>query len=281
MTDAKLREQQPSSSAATSSVATQVATNATTRRALVARNVRAIGVLAASAALAKLLAPTRAFALAPPPCFQKGTKIETVLGERKVEDLAVGDLLPTQFGGVRPIQWIARARRTKEAGRPWKEHARPIRIKRSALAMDVPHSDLFVTSEHALLIDGSLVCARRLINGTTIAPFADDACDELEFFHIKLATHDVIYAEGAPCETLLSVDEAASNFAEYLRIHGAPATPDVPCAPIYGRGALTEITSRLRRLMSPGLGAEPVDLICDRLEQRASERLTPPCKSVD
>ena len=33
-------------------------------------------------------------------CFLKGTKIQTVEGERKVEDLAIGDLLPTMFGGL-------------------------------------------------------------------------------------------------------------------------------------------------------------------------------------
>ena len=37
-------------------------------------------------------------------CFLKGTKIRTADGDRKVEDLAVGDLLPTVFGGVCPIQ---------------------------------------------------------------------------------------------------------------------------------------------------------------------------------
>jgi hypothetical protein len=36
----------------------------------------------------------------------------------------------------------------------------------------------------------------------------------LEFFHIKLERHDVIYAEGTPTETLLEVDESAANFAE-------------------------------------------------------------------
>ena len=41
-------------------------------------------------------------------CFLKGTKIQTAEGERKVEDLAIGDLLPTMFGGLRPVQWIGR-----------------------------------------------------------------------------------------------------------------------------------------------------------------------------
>jgi hypothetical protein len=39
------------------------------------------------------------------------------------------------------------------------------------------------------------------VNGTTIALHdAGDAC-ELEYFHIKLQSHDIIDAEGAPCET--------------------------------------------------------------------------------
>ena len=41
-------------------------------------------------------------------CFLRGTKIRTADGERKIEDLAIGDLLPTMFGGLRPVQWIGR-----------------------------------------------------------------------------------------------------------------------------------------------------------------------------
>jgi hypothetical protein len=245
-----------------------VAMQLPTRRALLTRNIKAIGALAATAAAARVLAPMRA-AAHPIGCFLSGTRIETVPGDRAVEDLAVGDLLPTVFGGTQPIQWLARFRRRKETGKPWKRHALPVCIKRSALAPDVPRKDLYVTGEHALFIDGVLVSAARLINGTTIVPFASDACDEMEFFHIKLATHDVICAEGAPCETLLSVDETVSNFAEYFRAYGTPVTPEVRCAPIYGRGARAEIKSRLRRLLSPGLGAEPIDIISDRLEGRA------------
>ena len=38
-----------------------------------------------------------------PNCFLKGTRIWTIGGERAVEDLAVGDLLPTHSNGLRPI----------------------------------------------------------------------------------------------------------------------------------------------------------------------------------
>jgi hypothetical protein len=66
---------------------------------------------------------------------------------------------------------------------------------------------------------------------------------ELEFFNIKLENHDVIYAEGAPVETLLEVDERAVNFSAYLRKYGVPKTDEVRCAPIApygGRGELSE-----------------------------------------
>lgn len=41
-------------------------------------------------------------------CLLKGTRIRTAHGDRKIEDLAIGDLVPTMFCGLRPIQWIAR-----------------------------------------------------------------------------------------------------------------------------------------------------------------------------
>ena len=46
------------------------------------------------------------------------------------------------------------------------------------------------------MIDGLLVPAGCLINGETITRHeAANERDELEFFHIKLESHDVIYAE--------------------------------------------------------------------------------------
>ena len=171
-------------------------------------------------------------------CFLKGTKIQTVLGERKVEDLAIGDLLPTMFGGMRPIQWIGRYPFKKsDPSKPWVKEALPVRIVRSALAPNVPHADLYVTRAHALFIDGVLVPAGSLINDTTITLYEAREYDELEFFHIKLESHDVIYAEGAPVETLANVDENAVNFAEYFRRYGMPKTEEAPASRSFPTGA--------------------------------------------
>ena len=206
-----------------------------------------------------------------PQCLLRGTNIQTASGERKVEGLAVGDLLPTVFGGVRPIQWIGRFPIKKsDPSRPWPKQAWPVRIARSAIAPDVPDANLFVTRWHALLLDGLLIPAGNLINGTTIRLDEAREEDKLEFFHIKMESHDAVYAEGTPVETMGRVDESAVNFAEYFRLYGVPETEEIPCAPrvSYG-GRRGELKSRIRSAISPWFDRrEPIDIIRDRLEER-------------
>src|SRR6516162_4364414 len=78
-----------------------------------------MGVIGVSAAFASLTTRPSAGQTNPNPgqgpgqkgqnqCFLKGTMIRTAAGDRKIEDLAMGDLLPTVFGGICPIQWIGR-----------------------------------------------------------------------------------------------------------------------------------------------------------------------------
>jgi Hint domain len=207
-------------------------------------------------------------------CLLRGTKVQTADGERKVEDVAIGDMLPTMLGGMRPVQWIARySLKKSDPSKSWVKDALPIRIARSALAPNVPHTDLYVTPEHALLIDGLLTPARNLINGATITRYEPDDCNELEFFHIKLESHDVIYAEGAPVETLLNVDETVANFADYFRRYGTPEVEEMPCLPVvsYG-GRRGEFKSRIRSAISPWLDRrQRLDVIRDRLEERGIE----------
>jgi hypothetical protein len=106
--------------------------------------------------------------------FLKGTKIRTTEGERKIEDLAACDLLPTKLGGLRAGQSIGRYPYTKShPSKPWAELAdshRPLSSR-----PNVPHADLYATAAHSLLIDDVLVPAELLINGTTITRFEPEA----------------------------------------------------------------------------------------------------------
>jgi hypothetical protein len=201
----------------------------------------------------------------------KGTKILTAEGERRIEDLKAGDMLPTLFGGLRPVQWIGRYPFKKsDPSKAWVKEALPIRIARSALAPDVPHADLYVTPLHSVLLDGVLVPAEMLINGATITRYEPEG-DDLEFFHIKLESHDVVYAGGAPAETLLKVDESAVNFAEYLRQYGTPKAEETRCAPyVHVRGGRAELMSRARSALSPWVDLRNrADVVRDRLEEGA------------
>src|SRR5271168_4090760 len=204
-------------------------------------------------------------------CFLKGTNIRTAEGDRKVENVSLGDLLPTVFGGVFPIQWIGRySLKKSDSTKAWVKKVLPVRVARSALGLNVPYADLYVTKEHALLIDGVLVTAGSLINGATITMYDPRELDQLEFFHIKLERHNAIYAEGAPCETLMNVEESATNFAEYLRNYGHPTTREAPCAPLLScTGGRREIRSRVRSAISPWIDRrQKLDIIRDELEER-------------
>jgi hypothetical protein len=246
------------------------------------RNILKAAVLAGGAAPGILGRARPAKAITPHPCFLRGTNILTAQGEQKVENLAVGDRLPAVFGGTRPIEWIGRYRvRRTDVTRPWIDSAKPVRIARSAITENVPNTDLFVTRHHSLLIDGFLVPAGYLVNGVTITLFDPGESDEIEFFHIKLAAHDVIYAAGTPCESLLQVDEKSHNFVDYIRTHGSLEIDEKPCAPGVGHwSGRVELKSRLRSSISPWIdGRQQLDIIRDRLEERAIA-LTPQAELV-
>jgi hypothetical protein len=203
------------------------------------------------------------------PCFLRGTKIRTADGERSVEELAIGDRLPTALAGTRPIQWIGSWRHNRKPNGAWQRFAQPVRIARSALAPNVPHADLYVTQGHALFIDGVLIAAGSLVNGSTIVLDQAEQFDELEYFHIKLASHDVIFAEGAACETLLRLPETATDFTADAGCDVVAETRDESCAPVVCNSPSSEIRSRIRSMFSPVLGPQKIDLIRARLEQNA------------
>ncbi|GAA3065378.1 hypothetical protein GCM10010520_11440 [Rhizobium viscosum] len=113
----------------------------------------------------------------------------------------------------------------------------PIRIRRHALDGRTPHSDLYLSSSHALFLNGVLIRVKDLVNGTTIAPVipADDT--PVEYYAVLLDTHEVILAEGAAAESFHLVDnnhEAFANFAEFKRLYGEGPGVMTSYAPVLG-----------------------------------------------
>ncbi|HXF52905.1 MAG TPA: Hint domain-containing protein [Hyphomicrobiaceae bacterium] len=202
-------------------------------------------------------------------CFLVGTRIRTPKGEVPVESLAVGDVVETISGQAKPITWIGHRRFERQANERWPVEILPVRIARSALGPEIPHSDLYLSDAHALYLDGLLIPVRQLINGRSIARCAVDS-DIIEYFHIEVAGHDVIFAEGAPAETLrgrskLDFDNASD------RVATSSVTPFAAVAACRTRDVLR---SRLRTALSPIIDRrQPVDLVWERLAERAERHM--------
>jgi len=207
-------------------------------------------------------------------CFLKGTLIWPPSGETRIEDLRVNDVVVTASGGATSIQWVWRRRFEREPGQKWDQKIVPIRVARSALGPNTPHRDLYLSPYHCLYLDGVLIPAVDLINGSTIARVDAKQLREIEYFHIKLERHSVIYAEGAACETLREVTAVNSDsleFEEYKKLYGEPALPDEPVAPMLGyNGGRARLRGRARSVVSHVVDVRSkLEIVRDDLRERA------------
>lgn len=134
-------------------------------------------------------------------CFLRGTLIRTPEGEIPVEDLRVGDVVVTHKG-VAEIKWVGRRRLDPKAiDKP--RDTLPVRIQAGAIAENVPARDLYVSPDHCMFLEESLIPAKFLTNGTTITQEA--TLVPFEYFHIELEQHSIVLAEGAQTESYLDL----------------------------------------------------------------------------
>jgi len=167
------------------------------------------------------------------PCFCRGTRIMTTSGEVPVEDLAIGDRVICRSGAAQPIMWIGQGRTLVTRGR--RSAATPVIVRKGALADNVPHHDLRVTKGHSLYVDGVLVPVEFLVNHRSI--LWDDHAQEVTVYHIELADHDVLLAEGAPAE---SYRDDGNRWLFRNANSGWDQGPKSPCAPILTGGPIVD-----------------------------------------
>jgi len=166
-----------------------------------------------------------------PACYLRGTLIRTEHGEVAIERLAIGDRIPTLSGELRAIRWIGH-RRHSGARIERDRDIQPVLVEADALAPGIPRRDLWVSPEHAMYLDGMLIPARALVNGTSIRQ--EQNLSDVTYFHLELEEHAVIWAEGAPSESF--VDEASremfDNAEQFHRLYPhAEPRPTELCAP--------------------------------------------------
>ncbi|MBF0859754.1 glycosyltransferase [Gluconobacter sp. LMG 31484] len=180
------------------------------------------------------------------PCYCRGTLILTDRGEVPVESLQIGDLVQTGTNGLRPIRWIGR-RSYSGTFANGNRDILPVVFRRGSLGDGLPHQDLSVSPLHAMYLEGVLVPAVLLVNGSTI--LQAERMDEVAYFHIELEQHDIIIANGTQSETFVDDHSRGMfhNAGEYDVLY-PDATPVAAlyCAPRVEEGAQLEaIRSRL------------------------------------
>ncbi len=179
------------------------------------------------------------------PCFVAGTRIATATGEAAVESIAIGDVVRTAGGALRPVKWVGQR---SYDGRFLARNPRlyPIRFAAGSLGGGLPRRDLLVSVDHAMHLDGVLVPAHCLVNGRTIVQ--DREVTQVAYYHVELESHDVLLAEGAPSESFLDDDnrQRFHNAGEFAARYPGLVDEPAACAPrVTGGHALAAIQRRL------------------------------------
>jgi hypothetical protein len=151
-------------------------------------------------------------------CFMAGTMVRTPDGEAAVETLKRGDLILSSDGQVKPVSWLGVqtiSTRFADNMRVW-----PIRIRAGALGENVPSRDLMLSPDHAVLVEGALIQAGALVNGTSIVR-ETDVPEVFTYYHVEVDDHSLILAENTPSETFVdNVDRLNfDNWAEHLALY--------------------------------------------------------------
>ncbi len=171
--------------------------------------------------------------LADPTClaFARGTRLTTAEGHLvPIEDLSPGTRLLTRDGRAAPVLALL--------GDSVPAIGRATRVVIRAEAFN-NETELVVTADHRLFVPGRrseidphapdrMEPARKLVNGLTITA---DPGGRIEVFHVLLDRHDVIYAEGIPCESFLLTGASRAGLAPHLRALVEAAAPDLVHTP--------------------------------------------------
>ena len=183
----------------------------------------------------------------PTACFLAGTRILTLRGHILVEDLAIGDRIVLRRGGVAPVRWIG-YRTVDCAGHPKPAEVMPIRVMAGAFGAGMPVADLLLSPDHAVYADGVLIPVRYLVNGRSVR---QESAARATYYHVELPAHDVLLAEGLPCESYLDTGNrsAFANGGPAMQLHADLASgvwSTRACAPLaIGGPAVAGVRRRL------------------------------------
>ena len=158
------------------------------------------------------------------PCFTPGTLIATPKGERRVEDLVVGDRVITRDNGIQEIRWVG-AREMTGQELAHKAHLLPVLIRQGALGNNLPERDMLVSPNHRVLVANDktalyfeerevLVAAKHLtgLEGVDIVETSGTT-----YIHVMFDHHEVILSDGTWTESFQPGDMSLAGVGNAQR----------------------------------------------------------------
>lgn len=177
-------------------------------------------------------------------CFVEGTRIAVPAGEVPVERLRPGDPVLTRDHGAQVLRWVGRSVR-RAVGRD-----APVEIAAGTFG---DHGAVLVSPCHRVLVEGAraellfgegevLVKAKHLVDGRAVRLREGG---EVTYLHLLFDRHEVVTANGLPCESYFPAPATLDGFdaevrEEVLRLF--PALRDDPAG--YGPLARMEVKGR-------------------------------------
>ena len=195
-------------------------------------------------------------------CFAAGTLIDTARGPRPVETIEAGDLVLTLDHGLRPVRWVGRRDYPLDNRMRAKKNA-PVRVNRGALGPGIPARDLVLSPQHRVMLASPI--ARRMFESREVlvpvkklvglpGVLRDRQMERVTYCHLLFDAHEVLWADGAPAESLLPDKEALRTMAEGAQgeIAALGQGPMLPARPILeNRREIEELLRRHRKNVKP------------------------------
>ena len=196
---------------------------------------------------------TYAYSTSSPACFGRTARIATARGPVRAMDLVAGDIVRLADGNTAGVALVLTASVT--AATAAARDTLPVRIRKGAFGPGLPKRDLILSPQHRVWVPalGALVAARALVCLPKVG-LMRGAVEGL--VHVVLATHEVLLAEGLPCESFWPGPVALSMLPPVARRRVTRIMGDaLPAAPFL---PVRQARARLIALRAEEASAAPV-----------------------
>lgn len=198
-------------------------------------------------------------------CFHGDTQIAVEGGTKRAADITSGELVLTE-NGLKPVRWVGRRRVTEQNLQEDPRFA-PVQFKTGSLGGGLPRRTLKLSRQHRIAVT-SKICERMFEIDTVLVPAigltslpgikVDLVTEAFDYVHLLFDSHEIVFAEGVPSESLLLADHTRAALSPAAREELALIFPQrfemEPAKPIPDADARKSLITRHRKNRKSLLG---------------------------